>query len=97
MCTDFATRIGEAETRISKLEDETATQVEIRESLRSQMEDTQWKMADLENRARQNTFESWVSHGDEIGRFMELYGESTQGSLPRSTAMGLGEGRSERP
>ncbi|KAJ1108457.1 hypothetical protein NDU88_005833, partial [Pleurodeles waltl] len=53
-CTDFAIRIGEAETHTSKLEDDTAMQGEIRESLRIQMEDTQWKMADLENRARQN-------------------------------------------
>ncbi|KAJ1173352.1 hypothetical protein NDU88_005188 [Pleurodeles waltl] len=53
-CTDFAIHIGEAETRVSKSEVDTAMQGEIRESLRSQMEDTQWKMADLENRARQS-------------------------------------------
>ncbi|KAJ1213367.1 hypothetical protein NDU88_001005 [Pleurodeles waltl] len=46
--------VGEAETRISKLEDDTAAQGEIRDSLRSQIEDAQWKMADLENRAWQN-------------------------------------------
>ncbi|KAJ1114757.1 hypothetical protein NDU88_002988 [Pleurodeles waltl] len=50
-----ATRmVGEATTRILKLEDDTAAQGEIRDSLRSQIEDTQRKMADLENRARQN-------------------------------------------
>ncbi|KAJ1105133.1 hypothetical protein NDU88_002541 [Pleurodeles waltl] len=53
-CTDFVIHIGEAGTRISKLEDDTAMQGEIREFLRSEMEDTQWKMADLENRSRQN-------------------------------------------
>ncbi|KAJ1090460.1 hypothetical protein NDU88_003592 [Pleurodeles waltl] len=48
-CTDFAIHMGEAETRISKLEDDASAQGEIRESLKNQMEDTHLK---LESKAK---------------------------------------------
>ncbi|KAJ1114895.1 hypothetical protein NDU88_003125 [Pleurodeles waltl] len=54
MCTKFAVSMGEAETRISKLEDDAVAHWEIKYSLKAQMEDTHWKLADLEYRSRQN-------------------------------------------
>ncbi|KAJ1167920.1 hypothetical protein NDU88_008305 [Pleurodeles waltl] len=44
----------EVETRISHLEDEAGSQQVTRESMEKQLEDTQWKLTDLEDRLRRN-------------------------------------------
>ncbi|KAJ1156038.1 hypothetical protein NDU88_008763 [Pleurodeles waltl] len=70
---DFAIRIGEAETCMLKLEDDTAIEGEIRESLRSQMGDTQWKTAYLENRAIKIIFVSSASQRGRKGQFLDVH------------------------
>ncbi|KAJ1100055.1 hypothetical protein NDU88_005144 [Pleurodeles waltl] len=47
-CSEFATRMEEVETRISHLDQVT------REAMEKQLEDTQWKLTDLEDRLRRN-------------------------------------------
>ncbi|KAJ1171666.1 hypothetical protein NDU88_003525 [Pleurodeles waltl] len=44
----------EAETRISRLEDEAGAHQSSREVMEKQLEDTQWKLTDLEDRMRRN-------------------------------------------
>ncbi|KAJ1099034.1 hypothetical protein NDU88_004138 [Pleurodeles waltl] len=53
-CYEFATCMGEAEIRISKLEDDAASQGVIGDSMKAQLEDAQWKLMDLEDRLRRN-------------------------------------------
>ncbi|KAJ1190218.1 hypothetical protein NDU88_006956 [Pleurodeles waltl] len=53
-CSEFATRMEEVETRISHLEDEAGSQQVTREAIEKQLEDTQWKLTDLEDRLRRN-------------------------------------------
>ncbi|KAJ1207202.1 hypothetical protein NDU88_002594 [Pleurodeles waltl] len=45
------------ETPISNLEDDAVAQWEIRDSLKAQMEDTHWKLVDLQDRSRQNNLQ----------------------------------------
>ncbi|KAJ1148889.1 hypothetical protein NDU88_001713 [Pleurodeles waltl] len=44
----------EAETRISRLEDDAGSQKMTREAMEKQLEDTQWKLTDLVDRLRRN-------------------------------------------
>ncbi|KAJ1205667.1 hypothetical protein NDU88_001095 [Pleurodeles waltl] len=53
-CSEFATRMEEVETRISHLEDNAGSQQVTREAMEKQLEDTQWKLTDLEDRLRRN-------------------------------------------
>ncbi|KAJ1204274.1 hypothetical protein NDU88_008055 [Pleurodeles waltl] len=53
-CSEFTTRMEEAETRISSLEDEAGARQSSREMMEKQLEDTQWKLTDLEDRMRRN-------------------------------------------
>ncbi|KAJ1143617.1 hypothetical protein NDU88_009923 [Pleurodeles waltl] len=53
-CSEFTTRMEEAETRISRLEDEAGARQSSREMMEKQLEDTQWKLTDLEDRMRRN-------------------------------------------
>ncbi|KAJ1115744.1 hypothetical protein NDU88_003966 [Pleurodeles waltl] len=53
-CSEFTTRMEEAETRISHLEDEAGARQSSREMMEKQLEDTQWKLTDLEDRMRRN-------------------------------------------
>ncbi|KAJ1171610.1 hypothetical protein NDU88_003470 [Pleurodeles waltl] len=53
-CSEFTTRMEEAETRISHLEDEAGSHQSSREAMEKQLEDTQWKLTDLEDRLRRN-------------------------------------------
>ncbi|KAJ1191426.1 hypothetical protein NDU88_000742 [Pleurodeles waltl] len=55
-CSEFATWMEEVETRISHLEDEAGSQQVTREAMEKQLEDTQWKLTDLEDRLRRNNF-----------------------------------------
>ncbi|KAJ1137412.1 hypothetical protein NDU88_003818 [Pleurodeles waltl] len=45
-CSEFATRIGKAETRISKLEDDATVQEALGDSMKAQLKDAQWKLTD---------------------------------------------------
>ncbi|KAJ1152825.1 hypothetical protein NDU88_005600 [Pleurodeles waltl] len=53
-CSEFTTRMEEAKTRISRLEDEAGAHQSSREVMEKQLEDTQWKLTDLEDRMRRN-------------------------------------------
>ncbi|KAJ1202736.1 hypothetical protein NDU88_006533 [Pleurodeles waltl] len=53
-CLEFATCMEEVETRISCLEDDAGSQQVIWETMEKQLEDTQWKLTDLEDRLRRN-------------------------------------------
>ncbi|KAJ1118704.1 hypothetical protein NDU88_006892 [Pleurodeles waltl] len=53
-CSEFAVRMGKAETQISKLEHDVATQGDFGDLLKAQMDDTQWKLLDLEDGPKQN-------------------------------------------
>ncbi|KAJ1180294.1 hypothetical protein NDU88_005516 [Pleurodeles waltl] len=53
-CSAFATRMEEVETRISRLEDDVGSQKLTRDTMEKQLEDTQWKLTDLEDRLRRN-------------------------------------------
>ncbi|KAJ1188716.1 hypothetical protein NDU88_005473 [Pleurodeles waltl] len=53
-CSEFTTRMEEAETQISCLEDEAGARQSSREMMEKQLEDTQWKLTDLEDRMRRN-------------------------------------------
>ncbi|KAJ1144384.1 hypothetical protein NDU88_010683 [Pleurodeles waltl] len=44
----------EVETRISQLEDDVGSQKLTRDTMEKQLEDTQWKLTDLEDRLRRN-------------------------------------------
>ncbi|KAJ1190269.1 hypothetical protein NDU88_007007 [Pleurodeles waltl] len=65
-CSEFATRIGEPETRISRLEDNVVSQRAFRDSMEKKLEDAQWKLTDLEDRLRRNNLQLLgVLEGDE--------------------------------
>ncbi|KAJ1103724.1 hypothetical protein NDU88_001145 [Pleurodeles waltl] len=49
-CSEYATRMGEVETRISKLEDNTASQGAIGDSMKARLDEAQWKLVDLEDK-----------------------------------------------
>ncbi|KAJ1186931.1 hypothetical protein NDU88_003711 [Pleurodeles waltl] len=51
-CTEFATCIGEVETRISRLQDDVVSQRALWDSMEKKLEDAQWKLMDLEDRLR---------------------------------------------
>ncbi|KAJ1207916.1 hypothetical protein NDU88_003306 [Pleurodeles waltl] len=53
-CSEFTTRMEEAETRIWRLEDEAGARQSSREMMEKQLEDTHWKLTDLEDRMRRN-------------------------------------------
>ncbi|KAJ1100198.1 hypothetical protein NDU88_005285 [Pleurodeles waltl] len=53
-CSEFTTRMEEVETRISHLEDEAGSHQVTREAMEKQLEDTQWKLTDLEDSLRRN-------------------------------------------
>ncbi|KAJ1188168.1 hypothetical protein NDU88_004932 [Pleurodeles waltl] len=53
-CSEFTTRMEEVETRISHLEDEAGSHQVTREAMEKELEDTQWKLTDLEDRLRRN-------------------------------------------
>ncbi|KAJ1119395.1 hypothetical protein NDU88_007581 [Pleurodeles waltl] len=53
-CSEFTARMEEEETRISHLEDDIGFQKTTRETMEKQLEDTQWKLTDLEDRLRRN-------------------------------------------
>ncbi|KAJ1210950.1 hypothetical protein NDU88_006312 [Pleurodeles waltl] len=53
-CSEFEERIGEADSRISKFEDDAAARSGTGDALNAQLKDTQWKLADLEDRLRRN-------------------------------------------
>ncbi|KAJ1203810.1 hypothetical protein NDU88_007591 [Pleurodeles waltl] len=53
-CSEFSMRMEEAETWISRLEDDVGSQRMTRETMEKQLEDTQWKLTDLEDRLRCN-------------------------------------------
>ncbi|KAJ1096826.1 hypothetical protein NDU88_001957 [Pleurodeles waltl] len=80
-CSEFAVRIGEAESRISKLEDEAVIQGETCDLLKAQLDDTQWKLADLEDRLRQNNLRvlgvpDGVERADLCGFTVNLFKEA---------------------
>ncbi|KAJ1082231.1 hypothetical protein NDU88_002399 [Pleurodeles waltl] len=50
-CSEFASRM---EIQISRLEDDAGSQKVTRETMEKQLEDTQWKLTDLEDRLRRN-------------------------------------------
>ncbi|KAJ1161638.1 hypothetical protein NDU88_002122 [Pleurodeles waltl] len=53
-CSEFTARMKVAETRISRLEDDIGSQKMTQETMEKQLEDTQWKLTDLEDRLRRN-------------------------------------------
>ncbi|KAJ1120817.1 hypothetical protein NDU88_008966 [Pleurodeles waltl] len=53
-CSGFVTRMEEAETRISRLEDDVGSQNLTRDTMEKQLEDTQSKLTDSEDRLRRN-------------------------------------------
>ncbi|KAJ1161665.1 hypothetical protein NDU88_002149 [Pleurodeles waltl] len=53
-CSEFTARMKEAETRISCLEDDVGFQRMTWKTMEKQLEDTQWKLTDLEDRLRRN-------------------------------------------
>ncbi|KAJ1180787.1 hypothetical protein NDU88_006003 [Pleurodeles waltl] len=53
-CSEFVTRMEEVETRISRLENDVGSQKLTRDTMEKQLEDTQWKLTDLEDRLRRN-------------------------------------------
>ncbi|KAJ1180702.1 hypothetical protein NDU88_005919 [Pleurodeles waltl] len=53
-CSEFTACMEEAETQISHLEDDIGSQRATRETMEKQLEDTQWKLTDLEDRLRSN-------------------------------------------
>ncbi|KAJ1175473.1 hypothetical protein NDU88_000761 [Pleurodeles waltl] len=53
-CSEFATRLGEAETRISRLEDDVVSQRTLGDTMEKKREDAQWKLTDLEDKRRRN-------------------------------------------
>ncbi|KAJ1156037.1 hypothetical protein NDU88_008762 [Pleurodeles waltl] len=53
-CSEFTARMEEAETHISRLEDDVGSQKMTWEAMEKQHEDTQWKLTDLEDRLRRN-------------------------------------------
>ncbi|KAJ1082204.1 hypothetical protein NDU88_002372 [Pleurodeles waltl] len=52
--SEFASRLEEVETQISRLEDDVGSQKVTQETMEKQLEDTQWKLTDLEDRLRCN-------------------------------------------
>ncbi|KAJ1109760.1 hypothetical protein NDU88_007119 [Pleurodeles waltl] len=56
-CSEFTARMEEAETRISRLEDDVGSQKMTREAMEKQLEDTQWKLTDLEDRLSRNNLQ----------------------------------------
>ncbi|KAJ1150969.1 hypothetical protein NDU88_003756 [Pleurodeles waltl] len=53
-CLEFASCMEEVETRISRLEDNVGSQKVTQETMEKQLEGTQWKLTDLEDRLRHN-------------------------------------------
>ncbi|KAJ1084628.1 hypothetical protein NDU88_004774 [Pleurodeles waltl] len=83
-CSEFTTRMEEAETRISRLEDEAGSHQSSREAMEKQLEDTQWKLTDLEDRMRRNHLRVLVAAAYQSHRFEYYeYGESTGKVLAR--------------
>ncbi|KAJ1154736.1 hypothetical protein NDU88_007479 [Pleurodeles waltl] len=76
-CSEFASRMEEVETRISRLEDDVGSQKVTLETMEKQLEDTQWKLTDLEDRLRCNN--------------LRLLGipEGVEGSDPRGFVVAL--------
>ncbi|KAJ1201629.1 hypothetical protein NDU88_005435 [Pleurodeles waltl] len=89
-CSEFTTRMEEAETRISRLEDEAGAHQSSREVMEKQLEDTQWKLTDLKDRMRRNNLRSQkygrvqlseipvveaVKNGAKIGKLYKLLTE----------------------
>ncbi|KAJ1144981.1 hypothetical protein NDU88_011273 [Pleurodeles waltl] len=89
-CSEFTTRMEEAEIRISRLEDEAGARQSSREMMEKQLEDTQWKLTDLEDRMRRNNLRSQkcvtvqlseipvveaVKNGAKIGKLYKLLTE----------------------
>ncbi|KAJ1141496.1 hypothetical protein NDU88_007826 [Pleurodeles waltl] len=84
-CSEFVTRIGEAETRISKLEDDAVSQRALGDSMKAQLKDAQWKLTDLEDRLRRNNLlgiaegiEGTDPRGFIAGLFKEAFPDLTQ-------------------
>ncbi|KAJ1142698.1 hypothetical protein NDU88_009011 [Pleurodeles waltl] len=83
-CSEFTTRMEEAESRISRLEDEAGSHQSSREAMKKQLEDTQWKLTDLEDRMRRNNLRVLVAAAYQSHRFeCYEYGESTGKVLAR--------------
>ncbi|KAJ1136624.1 hypothetical protein NDU88_003039 [Pleurodeles waltl] len=74
-CSEFTARIEEAETRISHLEDDIGSQKTTWEAMEKQLEDTQWKLTDLEDRLRRNN--------------LRVLPEGVEGSDPRGFMVAL--------
>ncbi|KAJ1106091.1 hypothetical protein NDU88_003494 [Pleurodeles waltl] len=81
-CSEFTTRMEEAETRISRLEDDVRSQRMTCETMEKQLEDTQWKLSELEDRLRRNNLrvlgipegaEGSDPHGFMIALFKEAF------------------------
>ncbi|KAJ1131901.1 hypothetical protein NDU88_010231 [Pleurodeles waltl] len=81
-CSEFTMRMEEAETRISRLEDDVGSQRMTRETMEKQLEDTQWKLTELEDRLRRNNLqvlgipegaEGSDPHGFMIALFKEAF------------------------
>ncbi|KAJ1120408.1 hypothetical protein NDU88_008578 [Pleurodeles waltl] len=82
-CSEFTTRMEEAETRISRLEDEAGARQSSREMMEKQLEDTQWKLTDLEDRMRRNNLRVLVYGEQDGGRVTQPRSVcSDQGNLP---------------
>ncbi|KAJ1143132.1 hypothetical protein NDU88_009443 [Pleurodeles waltl] len=76
--SEFAVRMGKAETRISKLEEDDAAQRETGDLLKAQVDDTHWKLADLEDRLRRNILRGlgvpdWVESTDPCRSMINLF------------------------
>ncbi|KAJ1133229.1 hypothetical protein NDU88_011526 [Pleurodeles waltl] len=81
-CSEFTTRMEEVETRISHPEDEAGSHQVTREAMEKQLEDTQWKLTDLEDRLRRNNLrvlgvpkglEGADTHGFMVALFKEAF------------------------
>ncbi|KAJ1186898.1 hypothetical protein NDU88_003678 [Pleurodeles waltl] len=86
-CSEFTAHKEEAETRISRLEDDAGSQKMTREAMEKQLEDTQWKLMDLEDRLRSNNLrvlgisegaEGSDPHGFMVALFKEAFSDLHQ-------------------
>ncbi|KAJ1213341.1 hypothetical protein NDU88_000979 [Pleurodeles waltl] len=86
-CSEFTTRIGEAETRISRLEDDVVSQGALGDSMEKKLEDAQWKLTDLEDKLRLNNLrvlgkpegaEGTDPHGFIVALFKEAFPDLNQ-------------------
>ncbi|KAJ1118320.1 hypothetical protein NDU88_006514 [Pleurodeles waltl] len=91
-CSEFTTRMEEAETRISHLEDEAGSHQLSREAMEKQLEDTQWKLTDLEDRSQMSEIPvvEAVKNGAKIGKLYTLLTELQSDDMAQQNERWIG-------